>query len=308
MRHLALLLFAVALIAFPAEAKKGYNLWAKERIRYFKNKVLLEPYNPQLRLLLANAYHGDGQGYEALVQLRKAIALDDKFAEAHCNLAVALHAQSRLAEAKVHYDKALELEPNMIEAMAGLGTLLCRGAAKVRGMELLEEVLERNPDRSKARFNLAVAYHKGEDYAKAIAHLETLSKLDANYPGAKAALARAYYSQGLVFLQVQQYGSALTVFELAYENQKADEDLFFAKGLAHLRLEEFAPAEAAFLRAVELERDHVPALHNLANICERTDRLGEATRYYERVRDLVPHLATIEAARHAKYDVQHLIK
>ena len=80
--------------------KRGYNLWAKEKIRYLNAKVTINPYNPQLRVLLANAYFDDGQKYEAKRLLLEALQLDPDYAEAHCNLAVMLHGQGYDREAQ----------------------------------------------------------------------------------------------------------------------------------------------------------------------------------------------------------------
>ena len=113
--------------------KRTYNLWTKEKIRYLNAKVTINPYNPQLRVLLANAYFDDGQKYEAKRLLLEALELDPDYAEAHCNLAVMLHGQGYEREAKHHYEEALRLDSLMVEAMAGLGTLLCRTERQVEG-------------------------------------------------------------------------------------------------------------------------------------------------------------------------------
>ena len=75
-----------------------------------------------------------------------------------------------------------------------------------------------------------------------------------------------------------------------------------------MQLEELEEAEKAFVAAVKLESDHVPALHNLAVIYDRTERMEEALSYYEKVQALAPHLHTIDAVRHAHYDVKFLVE
>ena len=65
-------------------------------------------------------------------------------------------------------------------------------------------------------------------------------------------------------------GSGL--FNKALEYSGDDEDLHFAAGIAHLRLDDLDNAEVAFATAVELDARHVPALHNLATVYERTNR------------------------------------
>jgi len=316
MTRILLLVGAIALGPLPPrsstagerDASKGkYNVWVKERVRYLHNRVQRTPRDLQLRLLLANAYYRDGQAYEAKEQLRAALEVDPDYPEAHCNLAVILHAQSQLPEAQQHYERALQLEPSLVEAQAGMGTLLCR-TSPGRGIQLLEAVLSSHAGRHKVRYNLGVAYHRSGDFRMALAHLEELRRRDPSYPELDRALAQAYVGRGLGHLQAGQAREAAGFFKHALKCEQNDPDLHFAAGLAHLRLGEMAEAEAAFAAAVELNEDHVPALHNLATVYERTGRLPLAKECYERVRMLTPHLNTIEAARNAQYNEEYLFR
>ena len=307
-----LLLTILCLIActghVEAQGKKTYNVWSKEKVRYLKHKVIRDPYNVQLRLLLANAYHADGKNYEARDQLQEALELQPDSPEAHCNLAVILHSQGIMEDARKHYEVALELDSTMVGAKAGLGTLLCRLEKQAEGLEYLEQVVAADPKHSNARYNIAVAYHKIGDFRKAIEHLEALLATDADYPGARRALARAYYSLGLLRLQARQPDMALEVLCKAVEYEKSNENMLFAKGLAHMDRGEYPEAEVAFKEVVEMEMDHVPALHNLGVVYEQMGRLQDAAKYYDRVKKLTPHLSTIEAVKHATFDVNYLVK
>ena len=307
------LLWAFCMLCWGAErgegqARKAYNIWAKEKVRYLQTKVTRSPYDPQLRVLLAKAFYEDGKKYKARKQLQEALALDPDFAEAHCNLAVILHSQGMADEARQHFEAALGQDSTMVEAMAGLGTLLCGIEQQAEGLEYLEKVVALEPQQTRARFNMAVAYHKIGDFKKAIEHLEALLIADADYPGARRGLARAYYSLTLRRLQAKQPELALESIDRALIYEREDGNLFFAKGLAHLGQRQYDRAEVAFKEVVALEGDHVPALHNLGTVCERLGRLQEAARYYEQVRELTPHLATIEAVKHATYDVEYLVE
>ena len=292
----------------PASAKEGYNVWAKEKIRYIYNKVQRSPYNPELRVLLANAYYRDGRYYDAQLELEEAVRLSPRYAEAHCNLAVALQAQAKLEAASRHYRSALDIDSTMVEALSGLGTLLCRLERHGEGLKYLEQVLQGDPRRSGTRYNLAVAYHKVGDFRQAIRHLETLLVHDAIYPGASIALARAYYSQGLITLQAKQADQAIVLLDKALERKSDDADFFFAKGLAHFEKGEYPQAVDAYLAAVERDVHHLGALQNIATSYELMDRPDKARPYYRRVQRLAPHLKTIEAARNAKFGVETLIR
>jgi tetratricopeptide (TPR) repeat protein len=296
------------LLALPGAAKERYNVWAKEKIRYHHDRVNQDPYNAQLRVLLASAYYGDGRYHEAVAQLEKALDLEADYPEAHCNLGIVRQAQSMVADAEVHFREALRMDSTLVDAMVGLGTMLCTSGRRAEGILFLERTLARDAGRDDARFNLGVAYHKVGDYRRATEHLERLFERYPGYPGVGHGLSQAYFARGLTLLQAKMPVGALDFFRRSKELGKDAANVHYAEGLAHLRLEDLAAAEAAFATAVGLEEDHVPALHNLAHVLDLTDRPEDAEVYYRRVAQLTPHLDTIEAVRDATYDERILLQ
>ncbi len=305
---LVLALLLAGTVQAQLKGKNGYNVWAKEKIRYLNSRIIRDPYNPHLRVLLANAYIEDGRKVEAKKELYHALELDSTFAEAYCNLGIVLHTQGYGPEAQAYYEKALALDSMLVEARAGLGTLLCRSEHQVEGLEHLEKVVLMDPDHLNARYNMAVAYHKMGDFKKAIEHFKILFSLQDDFPGVRNGLARAYYSLGLRRLQAEQAELALEVLAEAVRYEPSNGNMFFAKGLAHLESEDLTGAEQAFKRTIEIETDYIPALHNLGTIYERQGRLDEAEAVYLRVQELAPHMATIESVKRTTYDVKYLVK
>lgn len=300
-------LIALVICVSAAEGKQGYNLWTKERVRYLLERTKREPENAGLHVMISKAYFEDSQPRKAEKHLRLALEMEPDFTEAHCNLAVILHAQRRLSGARQHYEAALASDSTMVEAVAGLGTLLCGTNRRGLGIQHLERVLVLDPSRLKARYNLAVAYHQIGDFEKAIEHLRSLLAQQPGHPGGRHALGQAYFSRGLILLGAKKPEESLEFFENALEG-RTDDDFFFAKGIAHLQMGEMSQAERAFSAAIELNEEHVPALHNLATVFELTDRATEAQQYYDRVRVLAPHIDSIDAARTAVYDEAYLME
>ena len=307
-RYLPALVLLAVCISEAAERKARYNMWVKERVRYLADRVRMDPYNAELRVLLGNAYYEDGHVYEAESHLERALEMRPGYAEAHCNLAVILHSESRLREAEKHYQAALNIDTTLVEALAGLGALWCRTDKQKKGMSHLELVLTIDPRRINARYNLAVAYHKVGDFEQAILHLQQVLEESPKYPEARRGLAQARFSRGLILLQAKQPNDALPYLVGAVKMVTDDADIHFARGIAHMRLEQYVEAERSFAKAVELEDDHVPALHNLGAIMERVGRTTEAEYYFSQVQIYTPHLHTIQAARQATYDEEYLMR
>lgn len=302
------LLLLSILLALPGGAKERYNVWAKEKIRYHHVRVQQDPFNAQKRVVLANAYFADGDYWTAAKELEKAIELEADYPEAHCNLGVVRHAQSMIVEAETAFREALRLDSTLVDAMAGLGTMLSRNGRRAEGIVYLERTLQHDELHHDARYNLGVAYHKVGDYRRALEHLEKLHGKYPGFPGVSHALSQAYFARGLTLLQAKLATDALVMFGKSAQLRDDTPSVHYARGLAHLRLEELDAAEQAFLAAVELDEDHVPALHNLAYILDLTGREPDAEAYYRRVIRLTPHLETIEAARNANYDEKILLE
>ena len=284
-------------------AREGYQVWSKERIRYYSTRVLMNPDNAQLRVLLGNAYYADGQVARAGDELRKAVKLQPRLAAAHSNLAVVLQAQGQFPEARTHFEEALRQDSSMVEARVGLGTLLCRMGLAGEGLVHLERALALDLGQQGVRYDLAVAYYQSGDYQLAISHLEKVLQVDSLYAGALPALGRAYYRLGLNHLQAKQAPQALACFASSLRYRPGDADLFFAKGLAYVAQHELAAAETALKEVVRLEEGYMLAYQELAALCEQTQRPQEAQYYYQQAQKWAPRWPMLQAVRKAQGEV-----
>jgi len=95
---------------------------------------------------------------EAAVYFIKALAIDNKNADAHNNLGASLTALGRLDDAIGHYIQALEIEPSNANAHNNLGTVLTRKARYKKAEFHFKEAVRIRPSYADACFNLGVLY------------------------------------------------------------------------------------------------------------------------------------------------------
>jgi Flp pilus assembly protein TadD len=116
-----------------------------------------------------------GKEREALVWLKKAVALDPEFARPYINYGVALRRTGDLAGAEAAYRKALELDPGAVSAYQNLASVL---RAQHRGQEaeeliaLTAQIGNRNPYSYLALGDLSFSHRRYEEarrfYRKAL--------------------------------------------------------------------------------------------------------------------------------------------
>lgn len=167
-------------------------------------------YEPEMYDGIGRTLGRYGRFPEAVEQLRKAVALNPDYADAHANLAYMLERAGRPPEAIEQYQVALERNPRMVHAYEGLGrllasqgnpeeaiatyrrglalrpyqasmrtslgeTLLSLGRAE-EGMQECRRALEYDPVQSLALYLLGVEHAKRSEYAEAEAFLRRASR------------------------------------------------------------------------------------------------------------------------------------
>jgi tetratricopeptide (TPR) repeat protein len=151
---------------------------------------------------LPEVYYGLGKAYEAqknydeaIAQLRKAIELDPKLAEAQYELGHVLHTFKGDAKGALPaYEAAVELAPGNTEYRTNLGNLLTQLGQTDRAIEELKRVVE-SPgyNRPEAWIYLGGAYVNAKKYQDAIAALDKSLDMAPDVAQTHAYLAWAYF-------------------------------------------------------------------------------------------------------------------
>lgn len=100
---------------------------------------------------------------------------------------------------------------------------------------------------------------------------------DGGGDSAAAEALKKVFQEGVALSQAGDHDGAIARFEEAAEIIPNCFDCHYNIGFAYLQKKDQASAEAAFLRALELKADYVPALNTLATLYNNQKRFDEAS-------------------------------
>jgi tetratricopeptide (TPR) repeat protein len=108
---------------------------------------------------------------------RRAIAIDDHFADAHLNLGRLLHASGAVRDALTAYQRALEIDPDDATTQFNVGVASQDLGYETEAIQAYERAIALAPRFADPRFNLAAIYEQRGDRAAAIRHLRAYREL-----------------------------------------------------------------------------------------------------------------------------------
>jgi cytochrome c-type biogenesis protein CcmH/NrfG len=229
---------------------KGRYFWNRrtpedlnKAIEYFTQAIVKDPGEAQAYVGLADCYNllpefgamPPGEAYpRAMAAAQRAVALDEKSAEAHNSLAFPTFWWSwQAATAEREFKRALQLNPNFVRGhhwyatyllamhrypealdqmeqaqrldpaspaiLADKGLLLWSAGRHAEGLALLKQLEASEPSLSSPHYFLARIFEQQGDYPAAIQEWQTLAELRHDEAGAKiaAAAAQGYAAGGV---------------------------------------------------------------------------------------------------------------
>lgn len=186
----------------------------------------------------------------AVEDLKKAIELDPKLADAHFALGMAYHQMDMPEEATAEFEKTVELDPKNV----------------------------------KAHIYLAQDYVLAEDYQKVIEHLAKAIELDDTNPD----ILRDFASMQLKYGDDSGIEIAKKALEKAYKLKPDDPDILNNYGYTLYLDRMFNEAIDKLKKALEIQPDYLEANYNLALAYNGVKNYDMALKYWERVIELSP--------------------
>lgn len=303
----------VGLMVVGALAFLGYTVWQGQRqatdsslaaraIANLEAAMEAEPENPDVRVLLGDAYRDTGRSGDAIEQYQKALELEQDNASALMGLALVAMGQEEWRTAQGYWGKAVDVlsesqfasqDLRLEKAYFYYGTTLIKLAEYEDAVLYLKEALRIKRSDADTHYALAVAYRELGSVNKQRESLENALLFVPNMP-------EANYDLGLLYIADGDEATAAELFRRAVDNAPQREEPldelvklgpFDDRYAAALALAETDPAGAlADARvAAALEPTNVEAVRLVAQILRRIGTSPDDERAaWERLVNLIP--------------------
>lgn len=269
----------------------------------------------------AVALQQQGKLEEAAAEYRALLKLKPDYAEAHANLGVVLARLGKYDEAVASYESALKLAPQLTPILLNLGIAHYRAGQFAKAIEIFERFLQEKPDVAQARQlyglslaamgkdeeaikqleptldaappDVAVLYNLGMAYLRLgkAGFRATLERLAA-FPAGRPAL---HLLQGQAFLRDQEFEQALEELQAAAKLNSDLPRLYFALGLAHLKLTHYKDAAAAFTTEIPRSPQDFATRYFLAEALEADSQFAQARMHLDAALKLDPQASEANA-------------
>jgi len=247
-------------------------------IEHFSAGIEMDPASSEARRLAGMAYWADEQYDRSIEHLQQAILLNENDDRARAALGDVLASVGRVTEAEGALREAVRLIP-------------ASGPAHYRLGRLLYDFPEMWPDATSA-LEAAIRLHPviGADLLyQMLAHMHLVA---LNFEGAVEAgrrridsnpnVADAYRTLGAAYVQQGRDHDAIPQFLAALLVQPRDAESWAALAQSHLRSGEYAAAESAARRAIQIDSALPGPQFVLANALIRLGRADEGAKEMER--------------------------
>lgn len=325
----------------PLELLGDVN-YSQERYRRaaerYEAYLRLDDQSPRLLYKLALAHYRDGRVAGAIVPLRRAVQLSDRFAEAYHLLGLALQKQRQTREAAAAYRQAVTVNPALVPAREALADLYASTGRHAARLEQLEALAALDTERPERLIALGLAQADAGRVDLAVASLGRAAERRPGTPliysalagvwlrlaerGDEAALGKALEASrlglasgtrdshdlllhGRALLLAGRTDAALRILRDATRQLPVDENAYLHLADAAQQLGRAAEARRALLSYLTLTDDDRRIAASASRIAELSLRLRDApaaVRWLSRAIRLLPD----DAMLHARLAEAHL--
>jgi tetratricopeptide (TPR) repeat protein len=223
--------------------------------------------------LLGVIGHQTGNNQAAEAMIRKAIGLNGKSPDYHCNLGCVLQALDRQNEAVTSYQNALALAPCHSKAHNNLGNALLALGRAQEAIAHYAQVLDQCPRDADAQNNMGNALSKAGKPLEAIACYENALAINENH-------FQACFNLGCVFQELGELDRAMACYQQAVSIQPDHAQTHNNLGNVLQALKKPDEAITCYKRAISIQPGYAEAYNNLGNVLREQEKLDAALACY----------------------------
>jgi len=249
---------------------------AEDAIGHYRSALKIDPNFAKAHMNLGNAFMNVGSIEEAVEHYFVSIRIDPLVAKAHNNLAVAFSAQGRLSDSLSHLQEALRLDPNYADAYNNLGAVYRKQGRVERAAKCYLEAIRLRPDFAEAYNNLGLLLAREGKPKVAVIYFRKALQIKSDYSEARENLEKSQTGIDEFTAKVSQIKGKII---LSPENSS----LYLKLGNLYKRHGELAEAIAQYQKALSIQPDLQPAIHNLAVACAMKGRYDKAVHLLQKM-------------------------
>jgi tetratricopeptide (TPR) repeat protein len=227
----------------------------------------------------ALALQNSGNTKLAENEVRRAISLNEKSADAHTLLGITLSSESRFKEAIVELESAVELDPGSFDAQMYLGRARYGLSDAPGAAAALQEAVKLRSSDSEARFLLGTVLEIAGDKDGATAQYRELVTLSPNDP-------RGYLGLGSILSKYGQNDEAIQQLQHAHALAPENFEANMALGRLLAKTGKFDESIPSLEEASREQPDSPEAHYQLALSLQRAGRAEQASQEFAEVERL----------------------
>jgi tetratricopeptide (TPR) repeat protein len=186
--------------------------------------------------------------------------------------------QGRDAESEGRFRRAASGDPNLVDARVKLGNVLARLGRLPEALEAFEEALTLRPDDTTLLAKRATALANLDRLAEARADLDRIVTIDADNPDGWRLLSGVQERQGDLEGALASMQRSADVTERPLDKMERFTEL----GDLNLRWRRAEGAARAYLEALRIDQEFVPALSRLAALMGQLDTYDRSAEVYRK--------------------------
>ena len=251
-----LLILLPALFALVGCGSRGDtpNMTHEEALKVLDIQIHKHPKDDKLYYDRAKVYMELNRVNDAIADLSRAVALNDRKPEYHMLLGDAYLANGNIEQSYASLQRALDLDPDSQEALLKLGEISYYSHNYDRAMECLSKVTAKDPQNRTALFMKGFIYKETGDTANAVTLLRKVCDLYPNYEPAFEELGVLY--------SIHHDPLAIEYLNTALRIEPNNTNARYALAMYYQDLNQMDKAEEEYKQILDINASHKDAWHN----------------------------------------------